>query len=142
VPGTGTTLAVAGHEGRFDLRGNADPHVRTWTGTIKQAVGLVDLSLVLLDTRFTNFTRGRDRGIMLGADYNFSKRTAFYSRVGGVKDKRGNITVGSATPLPFAGGPGAILLPLGSQEVPLFSGAGQNVDARTTIVSLGLRHSF
>ena len=142
VPGTGTTLAVAGHEGRFDLRGNADPHVRTWTGTIKQAVGLVDLSLVLLDTRFTNFTRGRDRGIMLGADYNFSKRTAFYSRVGGVKDKRGNILVGGATPLPFAGGPGAILLPLGSQEVPLFSGAGQNVDARTTIVSLGLRHSF
>jgi predicted porin len=139
---TRTSLAVAGHEAKFSLRGNTDPKVRTWTATLKHPVGAFDLSLILLDTRFTNYTEGKDRGLMLGADYNFSKRTALYARAGGIKDKRGKTVVSSATPLPLAGGPGAILIPLGTQEVPLFSGAGQNIDARTTMVSLGIRHSF
>jgi predicted porin len=139
---TGTTFAFVGHQGKFDLGGNADPVINTWGATIKQAIGQVDISAHLLDTRFTNYTRGRERGLMVGLDYNFSKRTALYTRVGGVKDKRGNIVRGAITPLPIAGGPGALLLPLGSQEVPLFAGAGQNLDAKTTIVSLGIRHAF
>jgi predicted porin len=139
---TGTTFAFVGHQGKFNLGGNTDPVVNTWGATIKQAIGQVDVSAHLLDTRFTNYTRGRERGLMFGLDYNFSKRTALYTRVGGVKDKRGNIVRGAITPLPIAGGPGALLLPLGSQEVPLFAGAGQNLDARTTIVSLGIRHAF
>lgn len=139
---TGTTFAFVGHQGKYDLGGNADPVINTWGATIKQAIGQFDVSAHVLDTRFTNFTRGRDRGLMLGVDYNFSKRSALYARVGGVKDKRGNIVRGAVTPLPFAGGPGAILIPLGAQEVPLFSGAGQNIDARTTLISLGIRHAF
>jgi predicted porin len=141
-PGVGTSIAVAGHNAQFTLRGNTDPEVRTWTATLKHPVGAFDLTAVFLNTYFTNYTKGKDRGIMLGVDYNFSKRTAFYTRFGGIKDKRGNTVVSSATPLPLAGGPGAILIPLGTQEVPLFSGAGQNIDARTTMLSLGLRHSF
>lgn len=141
-PGAGTSLAVAGHNAQFSLRGNTDPEVRTWTATLKHPVGAFDLTAVFLNTRFTNYTRGKDNGLMLGVDYNFSKRTAFYTRFGGIKDKRGNTVVSSATPLPLAGGPGAILIPLGTQEVPLFSGAGQNIDARTTMLSLGLRHAF
>jgi predicted porin len=116
--------------------------VRTWTATVKHPVGAFDLTAVFLNTYFTNYTKGKDRGMMLGVDYNFSKRTALYTRFGGIKDKRGNTVVSSATPLPLAGGPGAILIPLGTQEVPLFSGAGQNIDARTTMLSIGLRHSF
>jgi len=141
-PGTGTTVAVAGHNAQFSLRGNTDPEVRTWTATLKQAVGAFDLTAAFLHTHFTNYTKGKDRGLMLGVDYNFSKRTALYSRFGGIKDTRGNVVVSSATPLPLAGGPGSILIPLGTQEVPLFSGAGQNIDARTTMLSLGIRHSF
>jgi len=141
-PGVGTSLAVAGHNAKFDLRGNTDPEVRTWTATLKHPIGAFDLSAILLDTRFTNYTEGKDRGLMLGVDYNFSKRTAVYLRAGGIKDTRGKTVVSSATPLPLAGGPGAILIPLGTQEVPLFSGAGQNIDARTTMVSLGMRHAF
>jgi predicted porin len=142
IPGVGTTLAVAGHNAKFELRGNTDPEVRTWTATIKHPIGAFDLSAIFLDTRFTNYTEGKDRGLMLGLDYNLSKRTAVYSRFGGIKDNRGKVVVSSATPLPLAGGPGAILIPLGTQEVPLFSGAGQNIDARTTMVSLGIRHAF
>jgi len=142
IPGVGTTLAVAGHNAKYQLRGNTDPEVRTWTATIKHPIGAVDLSAIFLDTRFTNYTEGTDRGLMLGLDYNLSKRTALYTRFGGIKDKRGKVVVSSATPLPLAGGPGAILIPLGTQEVPLFSGAGQNIDARTTMLSLGIRHSF
>ncbi|WP_167761308.1 porin [Duganella callida] len=142
IPNLGTTVALAGHNAKFNLRGNTDPEVRTWTATIKHPVGLFDVSAIFLDTRFTNYTRGTDRGVMLGLDYNFSKRTALYSRWGGIKDKRGNTVVSSATPLPLAGGPGSILIPLGTQEVPLFSGAGQNIDARTTMLSLGIRHAF
>ncbi len=142
IPGVGTSIAVAGHEAKFSLRGPIDPKVRTWTATLKHPIGAFDLSLILLDARFTNYTEGKDRGAMLGLDYNFSKRTALYSRFGGIKDTRGKTVVSSATPLPLSGGPGAILIPLGTQEVPLFSGAGQNIDARTTMLSLGLRHSF
>jgi predicted porin len=142
IPGVGTTLAVAGHNAKFQLRGNTDPEVRTWTATIKHPIGALDLSAIFLDTRFTNYTEGKDRGLMLGLDYNLSKRTALYTRFGGIKDNRGKVVVSSATPLPLAGGPGAILIPLGTQEVPLFSGAGQNIDARTTMVSLGIRHAF
>ncbi|MTV38338.1 porin [Duganella radicis] len=141
-PGAGTSIAVAGHNAQFSLRGNTDPEVRTWTATIKQPVGAFDLTATFLNTYFTNYTKGKDRGLMLGVDYNFSKRTALYTRFGGIKDKRGNVVVSSATPLPLAGGPGSILIPLGTQEVPLFSGAGQNIDARTTMLSLGIRHSF
>jgi predicted porin len=142
IPGVGTTLAVAGHNAKFALRGNTDPEVRTWTATLKHPIGAFDLSAIFMDTRFTNYTEGKDRGLMLGLDYNLSKRTALYSRFGGIKDKRGKVVVSSATPLPLAGGPGAILIPLGTQEVPLFSGAGQNIDARTTMLSLGIRHAF
>ena len=142
IPGVGTTLAVAGHNAKFELRGNTDPEVRTWTATMKHPIGAFDLSAIFLDTRFTNYTEGKDRGLMLGLDYNLSKRTALYTRFGGIKDTRGKVVVSSATPLPLAGGPGAILIPLGTQEVPLFSGAGQNIDARTTMLSLGIRHAF
>lgn len=141
-PGVGTSIAVAGHNAKFALRGNTDPEVRTWTATLKHPIGAFDLSAIFLDTRFTNYTEGKDRGLMLGVDYNFSKRTALYVRAGGIKDSRGKTVVSSATPLPLAGGPGAILIPLGTQEVPLFSGAGQNIDARTTMLSLGMRHAF
>lgn len=142
VPALGTSIAVAAHEGKFSLRGATDPKVRSLAATIKHPIGAFDLSLILMDSRFTNYTEGKDRGVMLGLDYNFSKRTALYTRFGGIKDTRGKTVVSSATPLPLAGGPGAILIPLGTQEVPLFSGAGQNIDARTTMLSIGLRHAF
>lgn len=142
IAGTGTTVGANFHAGRFDLAGETDPNVRTFTLGVKQMIGALELSGSYVNARFTNFTKGKDTGLMLGADYHFSKRTALYSRVGYVKDSRGDVVLGDQAPLPIAGGPGALLLPLGAQEVPLFSGAGQSMDARTGLVSFGIRHSF
>ncbi|MCK7498962.1 MAG: hypothetical protein MZW92_56910 [Comamonadaceae bacterium] len=56
-------------------------------------------------------------------------------RLGGHPRRRN----GSAEP---AGGPVSLLVPLGSTEVPLFSGANLNIDADTKMVGIGIRHSF
>ncbi len=138
----GTMLVANFHQGQYKNVGALDPKVQTASAGIKHPIGNWELGAQYMQSRFKNFTKGKDSGVMLGVDYNFSKRTALYSRVGFVDDDRGNIVRGTVTPLPIAGGPGALLVPLGAQEVPLFSGAGQNVDARTSIVSLGLRHYF
>ncbi|WEF30695.1 porin [Pseudoduganella chitinolytica] len=139
---TGTLLVANFHRGQYKNVGALDPKVDTASIGVKQTLGAVELGVQYMQSRFKNFTRGKDTGVMLGADYNFSKRTALYSRIGYVDDDRGDIVRGTVTPLPIAGGPGALLVPLGAQEVPLFSGAGQNIDARTSIVSVGLRHFF
>lgn len=139
---TDTMIVANFHVGKYDNVGTLDPKVQTASVGVKQAIGALELGVQYMQSRFKNFTRGKDSGVMLGADYNFSKRTAVYSRIGFVDDDRGNIVRGSVTPLPIAGGPGALLVPLGAQEVPLFSGAGQNTDARTSIVSVGIRHLF
>jgi len=139
---TGTVLAVNYHTGRFRFEGPQDPRVDTYTFGVNQPFGKWNFIGSTMQTRFTNFTRGKDTGVVLGFDYNFSARTALYMRGGYVKDDRGQIVRGTVTPLPIAGGPTALLIPLGANEIPLFAGAGTNMDARTTIYSLGLRHSF
>lgn len=142
LPGVGTILAANFHTGKFIMDGPTDPRVNTIAVGLNQPTGAFEYSAEYVDQRFTNFTQGSDKGLMLGLDYHLSKRTTLYSRVGYVKDERGNIVYGNLTPLPISGGPSALLVPLGSIEIPLFSGAGLSMDARTTIVSIGIRHSF
>jgi predicted porin len=142
LPGAGTIIAANFHTGEFRLNGPVNPRVNTIGLGLKQPVGAFNLSAEYVDQRFTNFTKGKDKGLMLGIDYLLSKRTTLYSRTGFVKDERGNIVKGDLTPLPIAGGPSALLVPLGALETPLFSGAGTNMDARTTIISVGIRHTF
>ena len=142
LPNTGTSFAATVHLGRFDFAGTADPLVRTYGLGAKQAWGALALGIELVDTRFVNFTKGVDRGYMMGLDYQLSMRSALYMRAGVLSDKRGRIVKGDRTPLAIAGGPATMLIPLGAQEVPLFSGAGQNIDARTKIISIGMRHAF
>jgi hypothetical protein len=69
-----------------------------------------------------------------------------YSPNGGVAgqthDRRGTPVTAALTPVAVAGGPTTVLVPLGSVELPVFSGAGANLDARTQIVAVGVRHAF
>jgi hypothetical protein len=51
------------------------------------------------------------------------------------------VGVGSSN-LPVAGGPMSLLVQLGINEVPLFSGAGIHIGGRTNILSVGMRHNF
>ncbi|MES2258034.1 MAG: porin [Pseudomonadota bacterium] len=141
VPASGTTLAVNYALGRFALKGPDDPDIRTIAAGVKHPVGAFELSAQYVDTRFANYTRGKDAGVMLGLEYNLSRRTALFMRGGYLKDKRGSV-VSSPTGVPLAGGPSLLLLPLGALEVPLYSGAGQNMDATTRILAVGIRHAF
>lgn len=142
APAFGTQLAFNVHAGQFRERGLLDPKVRTVALSLRQPLDPFVLRAQAVQSRFTNFTRGRDTGFMLGADYVLSKRTVLYTNVGRLEDERGTPVRASATPLPLAGGPASLLIPLGTTEVPLFSGAGVNIGARTTLVAVGLRHSF
>jgi len=142
LPQTQTQFAFNLHEGRLQETGNADPKTRTLALAVKQPWGAFSVSAEWMRSKFTNFTGGNDSGVMLGSEYQFSKRTALFVRAGYVQDHRGTAVTASVTPLPVAGGPLALMLPLGSMEIPIFSGSGTNLDARTSLVALGVRHSF
>lgn len=139
---SGTEFAVNYHQGQFQETGSLDPKVVTWAAAAKQSLGNVDLIAQFALGRFTNFTQGSDKVVMLGADYNLSKRTALYVRAGQAKDDRGNVVRSTVSNAPLAGGPATLLLPFGSVEVPLFSGAGATADATTRLIGVGVRHEF
>lgn len=140
----GTELGGSFYQGKLEEAANVDPKMRVIALAAKHTVGSLDLLAQVMQAKFTNFTEGKDTGFMLGADYNLSKRTAVYARAGRVKDDRGTATgsgvFGAGASL--AGGPIALLVPLGSTEVPLFSGANLNIDADTKMFGIGIRHSF
>jgi predicted porin len=139
---SGTEVALNVHHGRFTDESGADPAVRTFGLAVKQSWGALDLIAQAVDSRFTNFTEGQNRAYMLGLDYKLSRRTAVYARVGQLKDRRGDIVVAPLTPVPMAGGPAVLLVPLGALEIPYFSGAGANMNATTRLLGVGVRHSF
>jgi predicted porin len=142
LPQTGTQLAFNLHEGRWQESGNADPQARTLALAVKQPWGPFSVSAEWMRSVFTNYTRGSDTGTMLGSEYQLSKRTALFVRAGYVQDHRGTPQAASVTPVLLAGGPLALMLPLGSMEIPIFSGQGTNLDARTSLAAMGIRHSF
>ncbi|MBK1614018.1 porin [Rubrivivax gelatinosus] len=140
----GTELGGSYYQGQLEETGDTDPKMRVLAIAAKHTIGSLDLIGQLMQAKFTNFTKGKDSGFMLGADYNFSKRTAVFVRAGRVKDDRGNISNGNPAlgGAGLAGGPIALLVPLGSTEVPLFSGAGMNIGADTKMFGFGMRHTF
>lgn len=142
IESTGTQLAFNYHRGMFKDQSGTDPKVNSLAFAVRQSVGQLDLTAQIVDQRFANFTKGGDRAVMFGAEYNLSKRTALYARAGQIKDDRGNVVRAALSPVGLAGGPAVLLVPLGSLEVPYFSGAGTSMDASTRLVGLGLRHSF
>lgn len=145
IPGWGTTIAANFHTGQYEETGTIDPKINSYALGFRQPIG--DAYVVGAEwslSKFTNFDHGKDTGLILVGDYLMSKRTTLYTRIGYVKDDRG--TPASVTLLPasyqVAGGPSALLVPLGAAELPVFSGAGINIDGRTSIVSVGIRHQF
>lgn len=142
IKASGTQLALNYHHGQFKDASGTNPETATWAIALKQTQGALELIAQAAYSKFTNFTQGKDLALMFGADYNLSARTAIYVRAGQIKDSRGDVKVAPVTPLGLAGGPTALLVPLGSVEVPLFSGAGVNVGATTHLIGVGVRHSF
>jgi predicted porin len=99
--------------------------------------------------KFKNFTKGKDTGLMLGAEYSLSKRTTLYARAVQIRDDEGDLAdagfrvgPGSALTANVQGGPDVIATALGLRETPVFAGAGINPGGKTTYIGAGVRHSF
>lgn len=141
VPSLGTVVATNFHQGNFsnDAGSVEGPKVQTFTVGFKHPIDKFAVGAEAVYSRFTNFSKGKDVGMMLAGDYNASKRTKVYVRAGFINDIAGTP---SAATLNFVGGPLPVLTSLGSVEVPFFAGGSSNVGATTRVVSLGLNHSF
>lgn len=142
VPSLGTVVATNFHQGNFSNdAGSVDgPKVQTFTVGFKHPIDKFAVGAEAVYSRFTNFSKGKDVGMMLAGDYNASKRTKVYIRAGLINDIAG--TASPAGPINIIGGPLPVLTSLGSVEVPFFAGGSANVGATTRVVSLGLNHSF
>lgn len=142
-PGSGTVIGASFHTGHYHESGDADPKINSYALGFHQPIGAFTVGAEWSLSEFTNFTKGKDTGLMLIGDYAMSKRTTLYARIGAVKDDRGTPTGTTLIPAAkVAGGPVTLLVPIGAAELPVFSGAGMNPDATTSIIGIGIRHSF
>ncbi|MDE2401529.1 MAG: porin [Burkholderiales bacterium] len=151
-----TRLSVGFHQGKFDLAGTgaaaalvtvSNATVQTLGLGIRQDIGNFSIGAEGGVSRFTNFTKGKNEALVLIGDYNLSKRTTLYTRVGQVRDHEGSAvatsaSLGAAGNITLHGGPFSGLTSLGSSEIPMFAGAGVNAGGKTSYVGVGIRHSF
>jgi len=152
-----TRLSASYHYGKFDLGGTGagaglvtvdSAKVHTIGLGIRQDVGNWSFGAEGGISEFTNFTKGKNTALVLMGDYNLSKRTALYARVGQARDKAGDAVNtssaagGGTVPLGVHGGPFSGLTSLGSSEIPMFAGAGLNAGGKTSYVGVGIRHTF
>lgn len=142
---SGWAVAAAYGEGEYDFKSSTFPSLVSDGMNIRSAVigtrytfGPWTAGLAAGLQEFKNFTRGRDTAVMLGLDYSFSKRTVLYSRAGMLKDKAGRTQLAGL----INGGPEPILVSTGLREIPVWNGIGANPGGKSSVVSVGLRHSF
>lgn len=147
LPDVGTQFSAIFHKGKFSMDSGEHIGVDTWALGVKHPINNFAIGAQIAYMHFTNFTKGKDKSLMLIGDYNFSKRTKLYVRAGFLKDERGdrapseNATL-NAVGAEIAGGPAPLLVGLGSLETPFFSGAGANIDATSRVIAIGIRHQF
>jgi predicted porin len=95
---------------------------------MRYETGAVALLAQWSETKFRNESRGKDRGITLGAEYSLSKRSTLYTRYAEIKDS--------------GAGPAVVLPAVGIREIPVMGGAGISPNGKTSMVAIGVRHSF
>ncbi|MDE2592660.1 MAG: porin [Burkholderiales bacterium] len=144
VPSTGTVLGANLHQGNFtnDAGTVEGPKVQTISFGFKHPVDQFAVGAEAVYSRFTNFTKGKDRGLILAGDYNASKRTRLYVRAGVIKDSAGTAYATQDTSTNVYGGPLPVLTAFGSTETPFFAGGSANVGATTRVIAVGIRHTF
>ena len=146
IPGAGTKIAAIFHRGDFtsDAGTAQAPKINTFAMGVKHPIDQFAIGAELAYAKFANFTKGKDVGLMLIGDYNFSKRTRVYTRFGLVRDSAGSATPTQTPGLNLIGGPLPLLTTLGALEIPFFAvgGGSNNVDATSRFVAVGITHSF
>lgn len=134
---SGVELSATFGDGQYKLNGTSqDPELQSYAFGVRAPVGKMAYIAQVSQVRFKNYTKGKDTGLMLGAEYEVSKRTVLYTRLGQMKDSAGNTVQG------LAGGPDFIGVLLGYRELPVFAGGGVTPGGRTSTAAVGIRHSF
>ncbi len=144
-PSNGIMLDAAFAQGRYDMQGSDDNlKVQFIAAGIRVPVDQWTFSGQVSQIKFKNFTKGKDTGLMLGAEYALSKRTTLYARAVQIRDDEGTAAdagfVGGAVLV--QGGPDVVATALGLRETPVFAGAGLNPGGKSTYIGAGIRHSF
>jgi len=145
MPSNGILLDAAFGQGRYDVEGSDDNlKVQFVAVGIRVPMNQWTFSGQVSQIKFKNFTKGKDTGLMLGAEYALSKRTTLYARAVQIRDDEG-----TAADAGFAGGavlvqggPDVVATSLGLRETPVFAGAGINPGGKATYIGAGVRHSF
>lgn len=152
-PSSGIMIDGAFTQAAYSLNGGEDIKTNFMVFGLRVPVNQWTFMAQASQIKFTNFTKGKDTGLMLGADYALSKRTTLYTRVGQLKDDAGNASngLGLDNPHPLApvgatlstvGGPDVFATAMGLREIPVFANGGINPGGKTTYVGAGVRHSF
>lgn len=129
-------------QGRYDFT-TSDNHMRLRFFAIgtRIPVNQWTFSAQASQIKFANFTKGKDTGVMLGAEYALSKRTSLFARAVQIRDDEGN-AADAGVGAPIQGGPDVIATVFGFRETPVFAGAGINPGGTARYVGAGIRHSF
>lgn len=148
LPSNGILLDAAFGQGRYDMEGSdSNLKIQFMAAGIRVPVNAWTFSGQVSQVKFKNFTKGKDTGVMLGAEYALSKRTTLYTRFVQIRDDEGDVSsAGFVHPLAGAvgvqGGPDVIATSLGFRETPIFAGASLNPGGKSTYIGAGVRHSF
>jgi predicted porin len=129
-------------QGRYDFT-TSDSHMRLRFFAIgtRIPVNQWTFSAQASQIKFSNFTQGKDTGLMLGAEYALSKRTSLFARAVQIRDDEGK-AADAGVGAPIQGGPDVIATAFGFRETPVFAGAGINPGGTARYVGAGIRHSF
>lgn len=144
IPGMGTVIGTNFLQGNFtnDAGSMTGPKVQVLSFGVKHPIDQFAVGVEGVYSRFTNFTKGKDRGVMFAGDYNFSKRTRVYARAGAIKDSAGTAAATDSGAVNVVGGPLPVLTTFGSTETPFFAGGSANANAWTRVFAVGIRHQF
>lgn len=143
MPSNGILMDAAFGEGRYDLVGtNENLKVHFLAVGTRIPVNNWTFSAQASRVQFMNFTKGKDTGLMLGAEYALSKRTSLFARFVQIRDDEGDASSKAGFAVPIVGGPDVIATAMGFRETPVFAGAGINPGGKSTYVGAGIRHSF
>lgn len=140
-PGSNIILSGAFSQGEYAFTNGKSLDLQFMVAGVRVPVNAWTFSAQASQIKFKNFTKGKDTGLLLGAEYALSKRTTLYARVGQIKDDEGTgADAGLGTNI--VGGPDVIAFATGFRETPVYAGAGINPGGKTTYIGAGVRHSF
>jgi predicted porin len=145
LPGSNIMVDGSFGQGRYDYEGTDNNlKLQFFALGTRIPVDQWTFSAQVSQIKFTNFTKGKDTGVMFGAEYALSKRTALFARAVQVRDDEGEASsVGiAAIGNNMVGGPDVIATSFGFRETPLYAGGNINPGGKSTYFGAGIRHTF